>query len=531
MTWKVTQVTPATPGTPATDQPALAEVTLRLHETDNVVIAMGDLAPGSYALPTGGTLQVADAVPRGHKVAVAPVAPGEPVRKYGQVIGFASEPITPGRHVHTHNTVFQMFEREYDFGVDARPTKYVPENARATFQGIVRPDGRVATRNYIGILTTVNCSATAAKLIAERFKYDVLDEFPNVDGVVSLTHSTGCGMAGPGSEGFEVLRRTLTGYANHPNFAGFLVLGLGCEVNQVSSLVEHWNIPEHKITVPMTIQELGGTRKTVAEGIARIKEMLPEVDAVTRQTVPASELILAMECGGSDGYSGITANPALGAAADLLVAHGGTAVFGETPEIYGAEHLLARRAVSREVGEKLIRRIHWWEDYTAKHSGSMDNNPSPGNKAGGLTTILEKSLGAAAKGGTTNLADVVEFAEQITAKGLVFMDTPGYDPVNATGMVAGGSQVLCFTTGRGSAFGCKPTPSMKLATNSDVYQRMTDDMDVNCGVVADGEASVAEVGRQIFDRVLATASGEKTKSEELGYGDEEFVPWQLGAVM
>jgi len=328
-----------------------------------------------------------------------------------------------------------------------------------------------------------------------------------------------------------VLRRTLTGYASHPNFAGFLVLGLGCEVNQVSSLVADWEIPDHKITVPMTIQELGGTKKTVAEGIARITEMLPDVDKVSRETVPASELILAMECGGSDSYSGITANPALGAAADLLVAHGGTAVFGETPEIYGAEHLLARRAVSKEVGEKLIKRIRWWEDYTAKHGGSMDNNPSPGNKAGGLTTILEKSLGAAAKGGTTNLVDVVEFAERIITKGLVFMDTPGYDPVNATGMVAGGAQVLCFTTGRGSAFGCKPTPSIKLATNTPIYERMTDDMDLNCGVIADGKASVAEVGKEIFDLVLRVASGEKTKSEELGYGDEEFVPWQLGAVM
>ncbi|HEY8456057.1 MAG TPA: altronate dehydratase family protein [Actinopolymorphaceae bacterium] len=522
----------AGPAPSATDGlPALADVTLRLHETDNVVIAMRDIEPGRYALQSGGSLDVTDPIPRGHKLAVVPVEEGEPVRRYGQVIGFASQPIAPGRHVHTHNAAFAMFEREYEFGVDMRPTKYVPENARATFQGIVRSDGRVATRNYIGILTTVNCSATAAKLIADRFRWGGLEEYPNVDGVVALTHDTGCGMAGPGSEGFEVLRRTLTGYASHPNFAGFLVLGLGCEVNQVSSLVADWEIPDHKITVPMTIQELGGTKKTVAEGIARITEMLPDVDKVSRETVPASELILAMECGGSDSYSGITANPALGAAADLLVAHGGTAVFGETPEIYGAEHLLARRAVSKEVGEKLIKRIRWWEDYTAKHGGSMDNNPSPGNKAGGLTTILEKSLGAAAKGGTTNLVDVVEFAERIITKGLVFMDTPGYDPVNATGMVAGGAQVLCFTTGRGSAFGCKPTPSIKLATNTPIYERMTDDMDLNCGVIADGKASVAEVGKEIFDLVLRVASGEKTKSEELGYGDEEFVPWQLGAVM
>jgi altronate hydrolase len=507
----------------------LDDLVLRLRDEDDVALAMRDIDPGTYNLADGGTLTVRDPIPRGHKLAVVARTAGEPIRKYGQVIGYAGGPIVPGEHVHTHNALFRMVERDYEFGVDTTPTAYVPVEERATFQGIVRPDGQVATRNYIGVLTTVNCSATAAKLIAQRF--DFLDEYANVDGVVALTHDTGCGMAGPGSEGFEVLRRTLTGYANHPNFAGFLVLGLGCEVNQIATLVADWQIPEHKFTVPMTIQELGGTRKTVAEGVARIREMLPDVDKVTREPVPADRLILGMECGGSDGYSGITANPALGAAADLLVRNGGTAVFGETPEIYGAEHLLARRAVSSEVGEKLIARIRWWEQYTAKHGGSMDNNPSPGNKEGGLTTILEKSLGAAAKGGTTNLCDVVQFAEPVTAKGLVFMDTPGYDPVNATGLVAGGAQVLCFTTGRGSAFGCKPTPSIKLATNTPMYQRMTDDMDINCGGIADGECSVEEMGRRIFDLVLDVASGASTKSEELGYGEEEFVPWQIGAVM
>jgi len=342
-------------------------------------------------------------------------------------------------------------------------------------------------------------------------------------------------MAGPGSEGFELLRRTMTGYASHPNFGGFLVLGLGCEVNEVVSLVRDWEIPDYKLVSSMTIQEAGGTRKAVAGGSAALKEMLPDVAKVTREPVPVSELVLGMECGGSDGYSGITANPALGVAADILIRNGGTAAFGETPEIYGAEHLLERRAVSAEVGEKLAARIRWWEEYTASNGGSMDNNPSPGNKAGGLTTILEKSLGAAAKGGSTNLVDVVEFAERLygpdVPRGLIFMDTPGFDPVNATGLVAGGSTVLCFTTGRGSAFGCSPTPSVKLATNSDVYARMPDDMDVNCGTIADGTASVDEVGQQIFDKIVSVASGEKTLSEELGYGQEEFVPWQLGAVM
>ncbi|WP_255951866.1 UxaA family hydrolase [Streptomyces odontomachi] len=509
---------------------------LVLHADDDVAVATAGLAAGVPLTAAGRSFQVAGEIPRGHKVALRALPGGHPVRKYGQVIGFTTREIAPGEHVHVHNMEFRPFERAFEIGVDARPTAYVPEAERATFDGIVRPDGTVATRNYLGILTTVNCSATAAKLIAERFRRlpgapGVLDDYPHVDGVVALTHQTGCGMAGEGSEALEVLRRTLTGYARHPNFAGFLVLGLGCEVNQVRSLVDTWGIPDHKKVVPMTIQEFGGTRKTVTEGVARIREMLPEADQARRTPVRAAHLTLAMECGGSDAYSGITANPALGAAADLLIRHGGAAVFGETPEIYGAEHLLARRAVSDAVGDRLAERIRWWEGYTQRHGGSMDNNPSPGNKAGGLTTILEKSLGAAAKGGQTNLVDVIRYADPITQRGLVFMDTPGYDPVNATGLVAGGAQVLCFTTGRGSVFGCKPAPSLKLATNTPLYEHMTDDMDINCGLVADGTCDVAEMGRRIFQLVLDTASGKHTKSEELGFGDEEFVPWQLGAVM
>ncbi|HVX45082.1 MAG TPA: altronate dehydratase family protein [Mycobacteriales bacterium] len=506
--------------------------TLRLHASDDVLIATADLSPGDQVEST----VLRDPVPRGHKVAIRPIEKGEPVRKYGQIIGFATRDIEPGEFVHTHNVEFRMLDHDYQFGVDAVPVEYVPEAERLTFDGIVRPDGSIATRNFLGILTTVNCSATTAKHIAARFRREpdmpsLLDDFPNVDGVVALTHTLGCGMAGSGSEEFEVLRRTLTGYARHPNFAGFLVLGLGCEVNQVKNLVEQWEIPTYKPVVPMTIQEFGGTRKTVAEGVTQLKAMLPAANDIAREPVPASKLILAMECGGSDGYSGITANPALGAAADLLIRHGGTAVFGETPEIYGAEHLLARRATTDAVGQKLVDRIKWWTDYTAKHGGSMDNNPSPGNKDGGLTTILEKSLGAAAKGGQSPLADVLEYAEPVTTPGMNFMDTPGYDPVNATGLVAGGAHVLCFTTGRGSVFGCKPVPSLKLATNTPLYQRMTDDMDINCGAIADGECDIEEMGRRILQLVLDTASGKQSKSEELGFGDEEFVPWQLGAVM
>ncbi|HVC54105.1 MAG TPA: altronate dehydratase family protein [Stellaceae bacterium] len=501
-------------------------LTIRLNPADNVVVARVDLLPGTDLAGEG--LHAAGHVPAGHKIATAPIATGDPVRKYGQILGFAVAAIAPGEHVHTHNLAMGDFARDYAFGADAHPNE--PVAAPATFDGIVRADGRVATRNYLGILTTVNCSASAARFIADQFKSGLLRDFPNIDGVVALGHGTGCGMGSEG-EPMDLLRRTIAGYARHPNFAGVLVLGLGCEANQIGGLMRAEGLEEGAGLTTMTIQDTGGTTKTVREGVARLQAMLPGANDVRRQPVPASHLTLALQCGGSDGYSGITANPALGACVDLLVRHGGTAVLSETPEIYGAEHLLTRRAASRAVGEKLVERIRWWEDYTAKTGGEMNNNPSPGNKAGGLTTILEKSLGAVAKGGSTNLVDVYQYAEPITAKGFVFMDTPGYDPVSATGQVAGGANVICFTTGRGSVFGCKPVPSLKLATNTPLYRRMEDDMDINCGPIADGEASVAEMGERIFRLVLDTASGQKTKSEQLGFGDDEFTPWVLGAVM
>lgn len=505
---------------------------LRLRPDDDVAIATTDLAAGADVVVGRDVLRLRDDIPAGHKVALAHIAAGGPAHKYGQVIGVASDEIWPGQHVHTHNLVFAEFQRDYAFGSDLGRPPPAPSVGPAAFQGIVRADGRVATRNYIGILTSVNCSATVARMVAANFGAGTgrMGRFPNVDGVVALTHGSGCGMAG-GGEGFELLRRTLTGYARHPNFAALLVLGLGCEVNQVRSLTEGFELPASTPVTAMTIQGAGGTRATVAEATERVGAMLHEADRVERVPVPASELILGLECGGSDAYSGITANPALGAAADLLVAHGGTAVLGETPEIYGAEHLLTRRAVSEEVGRRLVARVRWWEEYVARSGARLDNNPSPGNKEGGLTTILEKSLGAVAKGGTSPLREVYEYAEAIRAKGFVFMDTPGYDPVSVTGMVAGGANIICFTTGRGSVFGSKPAPCVKLATNTETYRKMAEDMDVNCGAILDGEATVEQKGQEIFDLVLAVASGRKTLSEELGFGDEEFTPWQLGAVL
>jgi altronate hydrolase len=504
--------------------------TIRLHPEDTVVVAGRDLPAGTVLADPPVTVR--SDVPAGHKVAVRHVTAGGLVRKYGQVIGAATTEISAGDHVHTTNLAFLQIDQEHAFGADAGRQPPVELTGPATFDGFVRADGRSATRNYVGILTSVNCSATAAQLVADGFRAGsaALADFPHTDGVVALTHKTGCGMAAAG-EGFDLLRRTLTGYARHPNFAGLLVLGLGCEVNQIADLTADFDLPGDVPVAAMTIQELGGVRATVREAGARVRELLVEADRARRTPVPVSELVLGLQCGGSDGWSGITANPALGVASDLLVAHGGTAILGETPEVYGAEHLLTRRAVSPAVGQRLVDRIAWWQRYVDLNGGSLDNNPSPGNKAGGLTTILEKSLGAVAKGGRSDLAAVYEYAEQVTSKGFVFMDTPGYDPVSATGMVAGGANVIAFTTGRGSVFGSKPTPTVKLATNTAMYERMAEDMDLNCGVIADGGASVEEMGRQVYELVVDVASGRRSVSEELGAGAEEFAPWQVGAVM
>ncbi len=501
---------------------------IRLHPADNVAIARATLLPGAAVAPG---IAATERVPAGHKVATGPIAAGEPVRRYGQIIGFATEAIAPGQHVHVQNCGMGDFARDYAYGVDASPTEALTPPAH--FMGIRRADGRVATRNYIGIITSVNCSAHVAGLIADVFKRnpfagaDPLAEFPNVDGVVALTHKTGCGMTE--GEPLRLLRRTLAGYARHVNFSHVIALGLGCEVNQIGGLLAEQRLAGRLRS--MDIQALGGTRKTVEAGVAFVREVLAEANAVTRVPVPASELTVALQCGGSDGYSGITANPALGAASDLLVRHGGSVILSETPETYGAEHLLTRRAVSREVGEKLVALMRWWEDYTAREGAEMNANPSPGNKAGGLTTILEKSLGAMAKAGSTNLVDVVRYAEPVTARGFVFMDTPGYDPVAATGQVAGGANLVCFTTGRGSVFGCKPAPSIKLATNSPMFRRMEDDMDVNCGTILDGDETVQDCGARVFDLMLRVASGERTKSESFDFGADEFAPWVVGATM
>ena len=497
---------------------------IRLDASDNVITATRNLEAGERA-ETATTQQI---IPRNHKLASHPVAKGEAIRKYAQIIGYASADIAAGEHVHTHNVEFRNTDMDYEFATDLRPV--TPAKTQDTFMGYRRESGKVGTRNYIGILTSVNCSATAARMIASAFGPEELADYPNVDGVVAFVHGTGCGMAGQG-EGFEALQRVMWGYARNPNHGGVILVGLGCEMNQIDWLLEAYGIKQGPLFKAMNIQDTNGLAKTVEQGIAMVREMLPEVNRTKREEVPVSELMVALQCGGSDALSGITANPALGYAADLLVAQGGTAVLAETPEIYGAEHLLTRRAVDEKVGAALVERIRWWEDYTARNKGSMDNNPSPGNKKGGLTTILEKSLGAAAKGGTTPLTGVYKYAELVTSRGFTFMDSPGYDPASVTGQIASGCNLVTFTTGRGSAFGSKPSPCVKIATNTEMYQRLIADMDVNAGEILTKGKSVEEKGREIYQMLLDVASGAQSKSEAQGLGDYEFVPWQIGATM
>ena len=509
------------------DRPA-AGATIRLHATDNVVVARTDIAIGARLEPEG--LVSRSQVPAGHKIAARAIIKGEPIRKYNVTIGFAANDIPAGTFVHSHNVEFREFDRDYAYAQDYRPVQMLPEAERASFMGIVRDNGQVATRNYVGLVSTVNCSATVVHKIAEWFTPERLAEFPNVDGVVAFAHGTGCGMEASG-EPMDLLRRTLAGYARHANLAGCLVVGLGCERNQISSLFKEQQLVDGIRLKSFVMQDTGGTRKTIEAGIAAIRAMLPDANRVTRTRVPASHITVGLQCGGSDGFSSITANPALGAAMDLLVRHGGTAILSETPEIYGVEHTLTRRACSREVGEKLIERIRWWkEEYTPGRDTQINGKVSPGNQSGGLANIFEKSLGSSMKGGTGPLMEVYRYAEPVNKKGFVFMDTPGFDPCSATGQIAGGANMILFTTGRGSMFGAKPVPSIKLATNTPMYRRLEEDMDINCGEILDGTSTIQQMGKQILEHTLRVASGERSKSELLGLGDHEFVPWNIGIV-
>lgn len=501
---------------------------VHLKPEDNVAIAAAHLAPNTNVPVRGANVKLLERIPMGHKLAVVPIGKGEAVRKFGQVIGFSLKQIEAGEHVHDHNLSCDDFERDYAFSTAIPPDLIASEER--TFQGYDRGKGKVGTRNYIALISTVNCSATVCHQIASRFR-DVSRRFPNIDGVIAITHKTGCGMSDSNLD-IQHLRRTLAGYARHANVVAYVVIGLGCEVNEASQFVRVEQLTGEAGTLPpmLTIQGCGGISKTVAAGIDIVDGMLAKANDVRRTTQPASKLLLGTNCGGSDGNSGITANPALGVASDLLVAQGGTVILAETTEMYGAEHLLTRRAVTPAVGQKLIDRIRWWEWYASVFQATINNNPSQGNKQGGLSTIYEKSLGAIAKAGSSALREVYEYAVPITSRGFVIMDTPGFDPPSVTGIVAGGANVVVFTTGRGSVFGCVPTPSMKIATNTPLYEHMTDDMDLDAGRILTG-TSVEQVGKEIFEMILSVASGTKTKSEQAGVGEAEFCPWMIGPVL
>ncbi len=510
----------------------LHQIAVHLNPIDDVAIAKTPISPGVVITRADAPdLPIRQFIPSGHKFALHAVAEGEPIRRYGQIIGTATQPIQPGDHVHTHNLAFDDFERDYAFCTDIRPVEYVPEDQRRRFMGYLRPDGRVGTRNTIAILASVNCSAHTIREIAHYFTPERLAAYPNVDGVIPLTHGLGCGLR-LGGEDYDLLQRTIVGMARHRNVGAYLMIGLGCETNQIQDLMDNYHLnadPSH-LPLNLTIQGEGGIRKTIKAGIEMVERLLPVVNATPRTPQPISELVVALKCGGSDGWSGVTANPVVGLVADEIVRQGGSAALAETPEIYGAEHLLTRRAINREVGEKLIAKVRWWEAHAAKHNMEIDNNPSAGNKVGGLTTILEKSLGAVAKSGSTPLMDVFDYGEPITTRGFSFVDTPGYDPVCVTGQVASGCNLVLFTTGRGSVFGYKPAPSIKIATNTAIYEHMIDDMDFNAGKVLDG-GDMQTTADELLDLMIAVASGQPSKSEAQGVGESEFVPWSLGGTL
>jgi len=500
---------------------------IRLDPADNVVVARVDLPAGS--LIAGEGITTLQPVPVGHKVATRDLKAGEPIRKYDTVIGYASADLPAGTWMHSHNVLFDEVEKDYAFGRDYRQTEYLPPAQRATFMGYRRANGQVGTRNTIGVFITVNCSATVARRIANHFTPERLAPWPNVDAVVSFVHDQGCGMEASG-EPMDLLRRTLAGYIRHPNVAGAVVVSLGCERNKLVSLFEAEGLAAGKMLRTITMQDVGGTQAAIELGIAHVTEMLDEANKSVREPCSAEHIVIGMQCGGSDGFSGLSANPALGKAVDILVRHGGTAILSETSELYGVEHTLTARARTPEIGRKLVERMDWWLEYNRGRDTQINGKVSPGNVEGGLANVLEKSLGGAKKSGSSGLMEVYRYAEPVAERGFVFMDTPGYDPVSATGQIAGGANLICFTTGRGSCFGSYPAPTIKLATNTPMYRRMQGDMDVNCGQVIDGDKTLEQMGEEIFETILRIASGERSKSEQLGVGENEFVPWQIGVL-
>ena len=511
----------------------LPDLTVQLHPEDHVALAKIDLARGLILVSTrepGDTtrITVRDQIPSGHKLALRRIAAGETVLRYGQIIGIADRTILPGEHVHTHNLSSPHMARELAAGTDVAPIARSTGGQPRTFLGYRRADGRVGTRNYLAVISTVDCAAPAALRIAQHFTPARLAATPNVDGVITLTHHSGCSIRRDGPD-YVWLQSTLAGMAQHPNVAGYILVGLGCEVNQIADLVANHGLTRNggQPVEGLIIQELGGVGNTIRAGIARIEAMLPTANARQRTPQPIAALTLALQCGGSDAWSGVTANPVVGLVSDEVVGAGGTVVLAETPEIYGAEHLLTQRAINPEVAQALMEQVHWWEEHARRQGTEIDNNPTPGNKAGGLTTIYEKALGAVAKSGNTPLMAVYDYAARVSGQGVTFMNSPGNDPASVTGQVAGGCNLVLFTTGRGSVFGFKPAPCLKIVSNSETYNRMADDMDFDAGRVLAG-MKMEEAATELLDLIIETASGRPSKSEALGIGEEGFSPWRYG---
>ena len=497
-----------------------------LNNEDNIIIALDNMKANQHLKDFDITLNAP--ILSGQKIARVDIVKDSPIYKYGTIIGFADKDLSKGQVLTNSNIVFKEFGREHEYCSKYVPTRFVNSSSERTFSGYKRLDGRVGTRNFIAVVSTVNCSATVVHEIASYFTPDKMINYPNVEGVAAFSHSTGCGMELSG-EPMNLLNRTLGGYIRHPNVASSLAVGLGCERCQVGGLFSHQGLTENENLKTLVMQENGGTTATIKEGIKIVESMLEKANGNFREKVSLSNLMVGLQCGGSDAFSSISANPSLGKAVDLLVSHGGTAILSETPEIYGVENTLTARAVNSSVAEKLLDRVNWWKNvYAVGRDVQINGIVSPGNQKGGLANILEKSLGSAMKGGTTGLMQVYNYAERINEKGFVFMDTPGFDPVSATGQIAGGANLIAFTTGRGSCFGAKPTPSIKLATNSALYKKMYEDMDINCGLVIDGDKDIEEMGKIIFEEFISFASGKKTKSEILNLGRHEFAPWQIG---
>jgi len=500
------------PSTTSTQAPPIGDYAIIVSSEDNLAVVKEPTTPGlEVALPGGCVVRVKDSVPPGHRFATRDIPAGEYVLQYGHPIG-TSLGIREGEMISHANMKDDVpVVRELPEDLHHPAPDYIPEFERATFKGFRRPDGRVGTRNFILIVPTSMCASHEAQQIAlmAEFLHYKRERFPNVDGVVAIPHNKGCGCQ-EGST-IEVMLRTLSNYADHPNVGGVVLLDLGCEKTNLARVEKYLLKREKSFDKPVAkigIQEIGGTQAAIEQGLREVERMLPEVNRIEREECSVGELVLGVKCGGSDGFSGISANPSLGRAADTLVRSGGTVLITEVPEFCGAEHIIAHRAKDAETGRAVYRMIDWYKEYASKFGAVLNQNPSPGNVAGGLLNITIKSLGAMSKAGTTRVEGVVEYAEPPKGRGLHLMQGPGYDQESTPGLVAAGATVVVFTTGRGTTIGNAIAPVIKLASNDAVFRRMSRDIDLSAGGVLEGTETIEEVGARVFEHVRRVAGGE-----------------------